>query len=101
MISGRFEALILALVVGELLSAIAVLILAFMGKDVFVAANAFGIFLGFRGIAMIVHGLARQVVFARKLPVQRSEQPLKFWLIMVFNLAAIGVGVFLTQLPIE
>jgi hypothetical protein len=100
LITGRFGALIFLLIAGELLSAVAVLVLGFAGREVFVAVNAFGIFLAARAVALIVHGLMKGTIFFPTRPIQRDKQPLRFWLLMVVRLITVGVGIFLTQIPI-
>jgi hypothetical protein len=89
-------------VIGEVLSALAVIVLAVVAPSyLFVALHLFGAFIALRAATILGYGFAKGVLFIRMRAVLQREQPTKFWLVMGFNLLAVLVGIFLTRLPIK
>ena len=80
MTSDRLATAVFAIVIAQLLSALAVPVLAFAAPNyMFIALNMFGFFLAIRAGIFAIYGLVRGSLPYHKQVVDRSAEPLKYW----------------------
>jgi hypothetical protein len=85
---------------GEVISAVAVLVLAFTSpRHTLFAVNSFGAFVGLRAMLIFLYGLRAGQMFWRKRVYLWSQAPFAFSLLSALNFVVMVIGVGLFFLP--
>jgi hypothetical protein len=96
--SERLLMLLGGLKIVQTLSAVSILVLAFVAQRyIFVCVSLFGLTMALSAAILIVESLMRGRLLYGSAAISRAEQPLKFWGLIGLRMVALLIGLGLTQ----